>query len=135
VVIHFLENIVSRFGYPKRIITDNAQCFKSKILVKFCEDYHIKLSHSTTYYPQGNLLIESSNNILIIIIKKLLEGNKRSWHTKLKFSLWAYRVSTKRSINSSPFQLVYGVDTMFLVSIGMSVMKYLQEFGEEKNHL
>jgi len=69
VVIQFLENILSRFGCPKRIITDNAQCFKSKRLVKFCEDYHLKLSHSTTYYPQGNGLVESSNKSLIKIIK------------------------------------------------------------------
>jgi hypothetical protein len=64
VIIQFLENnIFSRFGCPRRIMTDNATTFKSKRIVKFCEDYNITLSHSTTYYPQGNGLAESSNKI------------------------------------------------------------------------
>jgi hypothetical protein len=36
VIIQFLENnILSRFGCPTRIITDNATTFKSKRMVKF----------------------------------------------------------------------------------------------------
>ena len=52
VIIDFLLNhILSRFGCPKRLVTDNAQAFSSSKLVKFCNDYNIILSHSTTYYP------------------------------------------------------------------------------------
>ena len=55
VTIEFLiNNIMSIFGCPRRIITDNAKAFTSSKLVKFCNDYNIILSHSTTYYPQGN---------------------------------------------------------------------------------
>jgi hypothetical protein len=72
-------------------------------LAKFCEQFGIKLIHSTPYYPQGNGLAESSNKSLIRIIKRLLEDNKRAWNSKLKFALWADRVTTKRSIGISPF--------------------------------
>jgi len=51
IVIQILENILSRFGSPKLIITDNAQYFKSKRLIKLCDEYHIKIGHSTSYYP------------------------------------------------------------------------------------
>jgi len=27
---------------------------------KICDEYHINLSHSTTYYPQGNGMVDSS---------------------------------------------------------------------------
>jgi hypothetical protein len=55
VIIQFLEtNILSRFGCPIKIITDNATTFKSKKMEKFCKDYNITLGHSTAYYPQGN---------------------------------------------------------------------------------
>eukprot|EP00253_Pinus_taeda_P009505 PITA_09505 len=54
-IIQFLENnILSRFGYPEKIITDNIAAFKSKRMVKFCHKFHITLGHSTAYYPQGN---------------------------------------------------------------------------------
>ena len=104
VIIEFLlTNIMSRFGCPKKIVTDNAKAFTSSKLVKLCSDYNIILSHSTTYYPQGNGLVESSNKSLIRIIKKLLEDNKKAWNAKLKFALWEDRVSTKKSIGTSPF--------------------------------
>ena len=89
---------MSRFGCPRKIVTDNAKSFTYSKLVKFCSDYNIILSHSTTYYPQGNGLVESSNKSLIKIIKKLLEENKKAWNAKLKFVFWADRVSTKKSI-------------------------------------
>ena len=55
VVIKFLEdNIISRFGYPAKIVTDNAQAFKSIKFINFCQQYNIVLGNSTAYYPQGN---------------------------------------------------------------------------------
>ena len=110
-------------------MTDNAK------LVKFYSDYNIILSHSSVYYPQGNGLVESSNKSLIRIIKKSLEDNKKAWNAKLKFSLWVDRVSTKKSIGTSPFHLVYGTDAIFLASIGPPMMKFLQEQDIELNPL
>lgn len=79
-------------------------------------------------------MVESSNKSLIKIIKKLLEDNKKACHAKLKFSL-EDKFYTKRSIDATHFQFVYDVDTTFLVSIGILVMRYLWELGEEPNHL
>eukprot|EP00253_Pinus_taeda_P001548 PITA_01548 len=86
-----IENIFTRFGCPHKLITDNVAAFGAKELVDVCDSMGIKLVHSTSYYPQGNGLAESSNKILIRIIKKSLEDNKRNWDSKLKFALWANR--------------------------------------------
>jgi len=59
------------------------------------------------------MVYNSSNKSLINIIKKLLEDNKKAWDSRLKFALWAERVTTKRSLGISPFQLVYGVEAIF----------------------
>eukprot|EP00253_Pinus_taeda_P008821 PITA_08821 len=128
VIISFLENnILSRFGCPHKIITDNAAAFKSKKLVDFCYKYNIILGHSTAYHPQGNGLAESSNKSLVNIIKKLVEINKKSWHKKLINALWADQVSQKKSIGMSPFELVYGVDAVFPTSLSVPVAKLFQE--------
>jgi transposase InsO family protein len=74
---------------------------------KICSDYNITLGHSATYHPQGNVLVESSNKILSIIIKKLLQDNTKDWHKKLIHALWDDRITTKRSIATSPFEIVY----------------------------
>ena len=67
------------------------------------------------------------------IIKKLLEGNKKAWHTKLKYVLWDDRISTKRAIGMSPFELVYGVEVIFHASLGVPVMKLLHDPLDEPN--
>ena len=134
VVIDFLlSNILSRFTCPRKIITDNAKAFTLGKLVKFCNDYNIILSHSTAYYPQGNGLAKSSNKSLLRTIKKILQDNKNAWHAKLIYALWENRVSTKKSIGTSPFQLVYGTDVVFLEYLGMPIMKYIQEGDSEPN--
>jgi hypothetical protein len=119
VVIDFLEeSILSIFGCPRKIVTDNAQAFKSMAMVSFCQKYNIILGHSTAYYPQGNGLAESSNKSLITIIKKVLSNNKRSWHVHLRYALWANRIGTKKSIGISPFQMVYGTDASITYKSG-----------------
>ena len=71
VVIEFLiNNILSRFGFPKKLVTSNTRAFSLVKMIKFCADYNIDLAHSTTYYPQGNGLEESSNKRLVKMIKK-----------------------------------------------------------------
>ena len=52
VVINFLEeNILYRFGCPRKIVIDNAQEFKSMTIVNFLQKYNIVLGHSIAYYP------------------------------------------------------------------------------------
>eukprot|EP00253_Pinus_taeda_P005377 PITA_05377 len=135
-IIQFLEtNILARFGCPDKIIIDNAAAFRSKKMISFCHKFHITLGHSTAYYPQGNGLAESSNKSLVNMIKKVLEENKKNWHKKLINALWADRLTTKRSIGVSPYDLVYGLEAKFPSSLGIPVMKLLQESQAEPNDM
>lgn len=136
VVICFLaENILSRFGCPLKIVTDNAQTFKSMSMISFYQKYNIVLEHFTAYYPQGNGLVESSNKSLIIIIKKVLIKNKKAWHVHLKYALWADGIGTKRSIGMFPFQMVYGTDIVLPINLALLVMKLWQDSKEEPNDI
>ena len=91
--------------------------------------------HSTPYYPQGNGLAESSNKSLINIIKRMLEDNKKAWDSRLKFSLWADRVTTKRSLGVSPFHLVYGFEAIFSSQFALHVEKFFQDYQGESDDM
>lgn len=95
----------------------------------------IKLVHSTSYYPQGNGLAESSNKSLIRIIKKLLDDNKKNWDSKLIYVLWAHRMTTKRSTGNSPFKLVYGTEAVFPIQLTLAVTKFLQQEQNEEEDM
>jgi hypothetical protein len=54
VVIDFLEdNILSRFGCPRKIVTNNAQAFKSMAIISFCQKYNIVLESFHIILPPG----------------------------------------------------------------------------------
>eukprot|EP00253_Pinus_taeda_P022237 PITA_22237 len=72
VIMKFLtENIFTRFGCLTKIVIDNATTFKARELVEMCESMGIKLVHSTSYYPQGIGLVESSNKSLVVSLIQL----------------------------------------------------------------
>ena len=54
---------------------------------------------------------------------------------KLKFSLWAVRVTTKRSTRKSPYELVYRTQALFPTQLAKLVISFLQEAQEEPNAL
>jgi hypothetical protein len=85
------------------------------------------LSHSSNYYPQGNGLVESSNKNLMTILKKTVGDNKRSWDNKIKFALWADRITKKSATGKSPFELVYGLDVTLSSSFKASSVSVCSE--------
>ena len=48
------KSIVTRFGVPNVLISDNGLQFDSKAFRKYCSDLGIKNIYSTLAYPQGN---------------------------------------------------------------------------------
>ena len=53
----------------------------------------------------------------------------------LKYALWADRITIKKAIGTSPFQLVYGTDVVFHVQLSITVMKFLQDSQEEPSDI
>ena len=74
------EHIIHRFGIPQTLTTDQSSSFMSHQVREFAESYKIKLLNSSPYYAQANGQAESSNKILIKLIKKKIEDNPRRWH-------------------------------------------------------
>jgi transposase InsO family protein len=134
VVMDFLEDrIITRFSVPAKITTDNSKAFSSIELSSLCFKYGIILSHSSNYYPQGNGLAESSNKNLMTILKKTIGDNKRSWDNKIKFALWADRITKKSSTGKSPFELVYGLDDTLSVHLKLPVYQFVQKYGLDED--
>ena len=70
------KNIVTRFGVPYALISDNGLQFDSKAFRKYCFDLGIKNRYSTPAYPQGNGQAEAVNKVIVSGIKKRLDDAK-----------------------------------------------------------
>jgi hypothetical protein len=67
------------------------------------------------------------------ILKKTIGDNKRSWDNKIKFSLWADRITKKSSTGKSPFELVYGLDATLPIHLKLPVYQFVQRYGLDDN--
>jgi transposase InsO family protein len=129
------EKIITRFGVPTKITTDNTKDFSSMALNELCFKYGIVLSHSSNYYPQGNGLAESNNKNIMNIVKNIVGENKKSWDSKIKYALWEDRTTTKTSIGKTPFELVYGIEAHLPINLQIPALQVAQHFATDKEAL
>ncbi|RVW62520.1 Retrovirus-related Pol polyprotein from transposon opus [Vitis vinifera] len=89
VVLKFLkENIFSRFGVPKAIISDGGTHFCNKSFETLLAKYGVKHKVATPYHPQTSGQVELANREIKNILMKVVNVNRKDWSTKLLDSLW-----------------------------------------------
>ncbi|XP_004304842.1 PREDICTED: uncharacterized protein LOC101292438 [Fragaria vesca subsp. vesca] len=121
------RNIISRFGIPECIVTDRGAAFMADSVVKYLNDYGIKLLHSTPYYAQSNSQAKASNKVILGILRKMLELNPRVWHEELYHTLWAYRTSKRGPTDTTPYALMYGHDAVLPLEINIASLRVQEQ--------
>ena len=59
------------------------------------------------------------------ILKKTVGNNKKSWDGKIKYALWADRITKKSATGKTPFELVYGLTVSLPIYLQFPSMKML----------
>ncbi|XP_020423079.1 uncharacterized protein LOC109950019 [Prunus persica] len=118
-------------GWAKDLIesitTDRGSSFISGEMLDIAEAFKFKLLHSTPYYAQANGYAESSNKVIINIIRKMLEKNSKQCHEKLSETLWAYRTSKREVTSMTPYALTYGHDAILPMKIAVQSLRIAQQ--------
>ena len=111
------KNIVTRFGVPHVLISDNGLQFDSKMFKRYCGELEITNRYSTLAYPQGNGQAEAVNKVIVSGLKKRLDDAKGKWVEELPYVLWTYRITPHRSTREIPFSMTYGAETVLPLEI------------------
>ena len=99
----------------------------AKEVKEFAESYKIKMLNSSPYYAQANGQAESSNKILIKLIKKKIEDHPRRWHEVLSKALWAHRISRHGATKVTPYELVYGQEVVLPVEVNLAALRFAKQ--------
>jgi len=87
----FVEEIVFRYGVPRKLLTDRGTEFLST-LIKGVNDYFEILKLNTSpYHPQTDGLVERFNYTLASMLASYANNKQSDWDEHIPLCLFAYR--------------------------------------------
>lgn len=100
---HLVNEIFTRFGAPKIILSDQGTNFQSRLIKSICELFKIKQTRTTPYHPQTDSLVERFNRTLCDMLHLCCEREPNNWHKILPFVTIAYNSVDHASTGETPF--------------------------------
>src|SRR5262249_270519 len=104
----FTRRIISRFGMPRKLITDRDSKFTSKFWERLCQRAGMKRSLSTSYHPRTDGQTEQMNKTVKQIIRANLDQFQTNWPEILPMAELAINNTVNATTKFSPFRLLYG---------------------------
>ena len=117
------KNIVTRFGVPHVLISDNGLQFDSKMFRRYCGELGITNRYSTPAYPQGNGQAEAVNKVIVSGLNKMLDDAKGKWVEELPHVLWTYKTTPRRSTRGTHFSMTYGTEAVIPLETGFPMSR------------
>lgn len=129
-VVDFLfEEIFTRFGVPREIVTDQGTQFMSKLVKLITRQYQIRHRTSSPYHPQASGQVESTNKVIEAILTKTIQYNHIDWLDRLPEELWAYRTAWRNTIGYTPYKLMYGKQVLLPIKFQLKTFRMEAQLG------
>ena len=103
-----LEDILSRYGFPHIIGSDNGPAFMSKVSQDVARHIEADWKLHCVYRPQSSGQAERMNQTLKETLNKLALETGTDWVTLLSFALYRVRNSPYQ-LGLTPFEIMYGI--------------------------
>ena len=115
-----VEEIISRHGVPRELLSDRGAAFLSKLLHEIYRLMGIHKTSTTAYHPQTDGLVERFHRTLTSMLSKTTQPGGVDWDDRLPYVLFSYRCCEQESIRESPFFMVYGRDPVLPIDEALS---------------
>jgi hypothetical protein len=103
------EDILCRWGAVLELVTDNGSAIKAAVeeLTAKYSLHHIKIS---PYNSRANGVVERAHRSIRDALVKTCEGDIKKWAAVLPYVAWSDRVTIRKAIGMSPFQMAHGIE-------------------------
>ena len=105
-VIPVLNNVLTMFGYPEVIKSDNRSPFNSDAFGLFAKHGGFHHRRVTECWPRGNAQVEGFNKPLMKAIRSAMLEQK-NWKQEMYQFLWQYRTTSHTSTTFSSHHLLF----------------------------
>lgn len=105
-ILQKLSEVFCRYGFPERLITDNATYFTSRLFREACAAMGVRQQTTSCYHPQSNVTERRNRDV-----KPLLGAYARrqqDWDEHLSSISFALRTSVNRCTGFTPAFLMFG---------------------------
>lgn len=102
------EHVISRFGVPKEIHSDQGTSFEAAVFQEVMSLLGVHKTRATPMHPQSGGQVERFNRTLWNMLSKVTEKNQKDWDLKLPGVLMAYRGTEHSATGFSPAFLMLG---------------------------
>ena len=102
------DKYFSVFGFPRRLMSDNASEFVGKVITALCDILNIKQLRTSTYHPQMNGSVERAHQTIIRMVGKLNPKRKHCWPDHILSICHAYNATRSQVTGYLPHFLMFG---------------------------
>ena len=102
------DGLISRFGCPLRILSDQGPEFESQLFAELCRLLDIRKVRTSGYKASTNGGVERFHRTLNSMLAKVISESQRDWDLHVPAVLAAYRASRHESTGFSPNFLLFG---------------------------
>jgi hypothetical protein len=122
------EDILSRHGAPKELLSDRGRTFLNQTLAELCKRWQVRQAFASAYHPQTNGLVERYNKTLVETLAKLCLLRPQDWDRMVPAALFAYRTAKHETTKQTPFFLLYGKEATYPIETIVAT------YPQESNH-
>ena len=97
------HHIYNKYGYSKKITSDNGRQFTSKLFTSFCKDQNIYFIRTSPRHPNSNGICERFNGTISDMIKHSCMDDPSSWDEYIHKFLLYYNNSVRNGSKFRPF--------------------------------
>ena len=105
---YLLNEVISRFGCPLNLHSDQGRNFESQIFTELCKLLEVRKTRTSPRNPRCNGQTERFNKTLVPMIRAFIKGEQKNWDLYLGCLTSAYRATENESTGFTPNFLMLG---------------------------
>jgi transposase InsO family protein len=129
------DEIICRYGAPRRLLSDRGKNFLASVVREVCELCGVKKIFTTAYRPQTDGLVERFNHTLVEMLAMYTSSEQDDWDEAIPAVLFAYRTEKHATTTESPSMLMFGREAVYPVETVLNTKPRTEEAGQIKARL